>query len=209
MSFTQHHATRHLQLKSRFGRWDAILESTAPAEDLPHARAMWHYARGRALAAKGRVDEADAELARVRAAAARPGGADFRLEFNSSAAILGIASEVLAGHVAAARKDFPRAVAHLREAAKLEDALVYGEPPEWTVPVRQELGVVLLDAGMPPDAETVFRADLAKFPENGWSLNGLARAVRAQGRAAEADAISERFRRTWSSADVQLAEVAR
>lgn len=204
MTFTQHHATRHLQFRTRFSDWDGILASPAPAEDLLHARAMWHYARGRALAARGLTREAEAELARVRSAAARPGAATERLEFNSSGTILGIAAEVLAGHIEAQRKEFPRAIQHLRDAARMEDALVYGEPPEWTVPVRQELGVVLLEANRPREAEEAFREDLRRFPDNGWSLHGLAAALRAQGRTADADNAMERFREAWASADVTL-----
>ncbi|MBD0320298.1 MAG: hypothetical protein ICV87_08190, partial [Gemmatimonadetes bacterium] len=68
MGFLQHYRMRPLQMLVRFGRWDEILNAPAPPEGLPHARAMWHYARGRALAAWGQVREAEAELARVRAA---------------------------------------------------------------------------------------------------------------------------------------------
>jgi tetratricopeptide (TPR) repeat protein len=204
MTFMQHHQTRHLQMRVRFGRWDEILKVPAPPEDLRHARAMWHYARGRALAARGQMQGAEAELARVRALAQHPDVASLRLEFNTSGAVLGIATEVLAGHIASAKGDFPRAIGHLRSAARLEDDMVYGEPPEWTVPVRQELGAVLLTAGRAAEAEQAFREDLKRFPENGWSLHGLARAVRAQNRAAEADAVMERFQRMWASADVPL-----
>jgi tetratricopeptide (TPR) repeat protein len=92
---------------------------------------MWHYARGRALAARGDVAAAEAELAQVHAAAADPGLAEARLEFNAAGAVLGVAIEVLAGHVAAARGDHGGAIAHLREAVRREDELTYGEPPEW------------------------------------------------------------------------------
>lgn len=170
---------------------------------------MWHYARGRALAARGDAAGAEAELARVRAAAQDPAIAGERVEFNPSGAVLGVAAEVLAGYVGAARGDFDGAARHLREAARLEDALVYGEPPEWTVPVRQDLGAVLLQAGRAAEAEQAFREDLARFPENGWSLHGLAQALRAQGRAADADAVTARFRRTWADADVQPAPSGR
>ncbi len=206
MTFLQHHQTKHLQMRVRFGRWDEILKVPAPPEDLRHARAMWHYARGRALAARGEVQGAEAELARLRATAQDPEVASLRLEFNTSGAVLGIATEVLAGHIAAAKEDFPRAIGHLREAARLEDELVYGEPPEWAVPVRQELGTVLLKAGRAPEAEQAFREDLKRFPENGWSLYGLAQALRAQNRAAEADAVMDRFQKMWASADVKLTE---
>lgn len=202
MTFLQHHRTRHLQLRVRFGRWDEILAVPAPPEDLPHARAMWHYARGRALAARGEGSAAESELAKVRAAAEDPELAPLRLEFNTAGVVLGIAAEVLAGHIAAARNDFTGAVEHLREAVRMEDALVYGEPPDWTVPVRQDLGPILLAAGRAAEAEAVFREDLERFPDNGWSLAGLAQAMKAQGRVAEASAVAARFQLAWQTADV-------
>ncbi|HEY7708911.1 MAG TPA: hypothetical protein VIG57_02640, partial [Candidatus Entotheonella sp.] len=135
MAFLQHHRTRHLQMRVRFGRWDELLNVNAPAEDLPHARAIWLYAHGRALAARGHLKAADAALTQLRAIARDPRMMSLRLEFNTSGAVLGIAEEVLAGHIAAAKGDLRRAIDHLREAVRREDALVYGEPPEWTVPV--------------------------------------------------------------------------
>lgn len=205
MTFLQHHQTRQLQMLVRFGRWDEILKAEAPPQDLRHARALWHYTRGRALAARGDIPGAEAELAQLRATAQDPHMDSLRLEFNTSGAVLKIATQVLAGHIAARQEDFSRAIDHLREAARLEDGLIYGEPPEWTVPVRQELGLVLLEAGRTEEAEQAFREDLKRFPENGWSLHGLARVLRAQNRIKEADAVMERFRKIWAGADMQLA----
>jgi predicted Zn-dependent protease len=123
-----------------------------------------------------------------------------QLEFNTSGAVLGIAGEVLAGHIAAAKGDLTRAIDRLQEAARREDALVYGEPPEWTVPVRQELGPLLLKAGRPDEAERVFREDLKRFPQNLWSQQGLAEALRSLNRGTEAEAIIERVRAIRASA---------
>ncbi|WP_349569304.1 tetratricopeptide repeat protein [Azotobacter salinestris] len=209
MTFLQHHQTRQLQMLVRFGRWDEILQAEAPPQDLPHASALWHYARGRALAARGDVPGAEAELAQLRATAQDPRMDSLRLEFNTSGAILKIATEVLAGHIAARKADFPGAIDHLRAAVRLEDGLVYGEPPEWTVPVRQDLGSVLLAAGRNEEAEQAYREDLKRFPENGWSLHGLAQTLRTQNRSQEADAVMERFRKVWAGADMQLAAAAR
>jgi len=208
MTFLQHHDTRYLQMQVRFARWQAILEAPAPAEDLRHARAMWQYARGRALAARRSIAEAEEALNQVRTTAATPEVASLRLEFNTSGAILGIAGEVLAGHIAEAKGDKSAAFAHLREAARLEDALTYGEPPEWSVPVRQELGMMLLRADRAREAEQVFREDLKRFPDNGWSLRGLALALRRQGRSDEADRMESRFRKVWTSADVEAPAVS-
>lgn len=204
MTFVQHHQTRHLQLKVRFSHWNDILETPKPPADLLHARAMWHYAQGRALAARGDTKRAAEHLARVTAAAQNPQLASQRLEFNTAGTVLAIAAKVLSGHIALAERNYERAIGQLREAARLEDALVYGEPPEWTVPVRQELGVALLAAGRYAEAEQAFREDLKRFPENGWSLHGLAQSLRAQNRRADAQAVTERFEKIWASADVRL-----
>lgn len=205
MTFLQHHMTRHLQMDVRFARWDELLAVPAPPSDLPHARGMWHYARGRALVAQGDADAARDELAALQAIAQDPRMAELRMEFNSSGAVLAIASQVLEGQIAAGQGRPQEAVERLREAARLEDALTYGEPPEWTVPVRQDLGSVLLESGQYEAAEQAFREDLRRFPDNGWSLHGLERSLQAQQRGEEADEVRQRLERIWSGADVSLA----
>lgn len=204
MTFLQHHDTRYLQMLVRFARWQDILEAPAPGDDLAYARAMWQYARGRALVATGKIKEAEEALHQVRATAENADIASLRLEFNTSGAILRIATEVLAGHVAEAKGDAGAAITHLREGARFEDALTYGEPPEWSVPVRQELGMILLRADQATHAEQVFRQDLKRFPDNGWSLRGLELALRRQGRTDEADRVKAKFNTVWSSADIDV-----
>jgi Flp pilus assembly protein TadD len=147
--------------------------------------------------------EAGKELARLQAIARDSAVAPLRLDFNTSGQVLGIAAEVLAGHVAHARGDDTTAIRHLRTAARLEDELTYGEPPDWTVPVRQELGVILLRAGHAAEAEDVFREDLRRFPENGWSLHGLSLALRNQGKKVEAAQVERRFEAKWNGADTE------
>ncbi len=182
MTFLQHHQTRNLQMRVRFSRWDELLSAEGPVQDLPHARAIWLYAHGRALAARGHIKAADAALVQLRAIAQNPKVMSLRVEFNTAGAVLGIAVEVLAGHIAAAKGDLPGAITHLREAVRREDTLVYGEPPEWTVPVREELGMLLLKAGRAVEAELVFREDLKRFPKNSWSQQGLSDALRLSNR---------------------------
>lgn len=203
MTFTQHHHTRHLQMKVRFSRWTDIMKTPAPGAELSHAQAMWHYARGRALAAQGNVRAAETELKSLRAVAQNPEVAKLRLEFNTSGQVLSIASDVLAGHIAAAKGDYQAAASDLRKAARQEDELTYGEPPEWSVPVRQELGLVLLKAGRAADAERAFREDLKRFPENVWSLQGVAKALHAQRRTSEAEQVSKRLQQVWTMAGVK------
>lgn len=202
MDFLQHWSIRPLLVRIRFARWEELLEQPAPPESRPHALGVWHYARGRALAATGDAAGAARELEALRAILAGEGLADLKMEFNQSGDLLAIAERVLAGWTDAAAGRFDAAVASLEEAVRREDALLYGEPPEWTVPTRQDLGSVLMLVGRPIEAEAVFRSDLAKFPDNGWSLAGLASALRAQGRGDEAEPVEADLQRVWETADV-------
>src|SRR5450755_2783585 len=45
----------------RFHKWDAILAMKAPAAEMKTATGFWHFARGMALAGKGKISEAEAE----------------------------------------------------------------------------------------------------------------------------------------------------
>jgi Flp pilus assembly protein TadD len=126
-----------------------------------------------------------------------------RMEFNAAADLLAIGERVLTGWTEAAAENMERAVAAMEEATAHEDALLYGEPPEWSIPTRQDLGAVLLFAGRAAEAEEAFRADLEKFPENGWSLQGLAVSLRRQRREAEAASVEAELDRVWETADVE------
>jgi tetratricopeptide (TPR) repeat protein len=188
----------------RFGRWDDVLAEEAPPRNMPIANALWRYTRAVSLTALGRRAEADAEREEYgRAAAAVPAAATFGN--NPAPLLLGIATRTLDGERAARKDDFDTAVRLLREAAAIEDTLRYDEPPDWIQPVRHTLGAVLLRAGRAADAEAVYRDDLVRYPENGWSLWGLERALRLQKKDAEADAVRKRFDAIWSGADVTIA----
>ena len=206
MTVLQNHLSRALQFRVWFGRWDEILATPEFPDAAPYARAIRHFARGRAFAARGDVSAAVAELAALRSAAADASLQGVPIEFNPATAVLEIAANVLEGHIAATRGDHDVAIDRLKTAVAGEDALVYGEPPEWTVPVRQELGDVLLAAGRAAEAEQAFRQDLQRFPANGWSLDGLRRSLEAQGRDAEAAAVRRQFEQSWRTADVEVSE---
>jgi len=194
----------HYYALTRFGKWDEMLSQPAPPAGSPFLEGMWHYARGLAFVAKGRLAEAERSLAEVRRISADKALQIPLFSPNTAAAVLGIAPEVLAGEIAAARKDYDRAVSHLERAVRLEDGLVYTEPAEWHYPPRHALGAVLLEAGRPAEAETVYWEDLKRNPENGWALRGLVEALRAQGKQDEARLADERLKKAWARADVTL-----
>jgi tetratricopeptide (TPR) repeat protein len=186
----------------RFGKWDEILAEPAPPAGMPLAKTLWHFTRTAALSSLGRLPEAEAER-NLLAAAARAIPEEAAFGNNSSRDLAAIAILVADGEIAAQKNDLSTAIAKLREAAGLEDQLRYDEPPDWIQPVRHTLGAVLLRAGEPVEAEKVYREDLTKFPENGWSLLGLRDALQQQGRATEARKMDGRLAKAWAAADVR------
>jgi tetratricopeptide (TPR) repeat protein len=180
-----------------------MLAETAPPASQRYVSGMWHYARGMALASKGRAEEARVASDSLEAIAAATDPA-FMVDINSAKALLELAGEVLTARLAQTAGRTDEARVHLERAVAREDGLRYSEPPAWYQPVRQLLGQALLDANRPADAERVFREDLTHYPENGWSLHGLERALTMQGRTDEARAVGERFARAWARADVEL-----
>jgi predicted Zn-dependent protease len=187
---------------TRFGKWDEMLREPAPPTFSPYATGIWHYGRGIAFVAKGQLDSAEQELAKIKETLNDKTLDQPLFSPNTGRAVLSIAPEVLAGEIAAAKKDYDAAIAHLARAVRLEDALVYTEPSEWHYPPRQALAAVLLEAGRPGEAETVYWEDLKRNRNNGWSLFGLAQALRAQKKNDEAARVEARFKKSWERADV-------
>ena len=194
-----------LHAEIRFGHWQEIFAEPAPPATLHYPTGIWHYARGVAYAMQGNLNNADAELAELQKLVADPAMAAVMVDSgNTAAPMLQIASRVLAGEIAARRGATDAAVSYFTQAAEFEDQLAYVEPPSSPIPVRQQFGAFLMAIGRASDAEAAYRADLVRFPENGWSLYGLAASLRAQGKTAEADAVQARFKRAWSLSDVTL-----
>ncbi|MBI3774870.1 MAG: hypothetical protein HY273_04830 [Gammaproteobacteria bacterium] len=187
----------------RFGKWDDILQEPEPAAGLNFSKGIWHFARGLAYSAKN-----DAEKARAEAAVLTKITADQPPEhtagFNSSKTLLGIAGNVLTADIEQHAGNADAAIKLLQQASVVEDGLIYDEPPDWFQPVRQRLGATLLAAGKAADAEKVYLDDLARNPENGWSLYGLKLSLEAQKKTKELAAVEQRFKKAWSGADVTL-----
>jgi hypothetical protein len=185
----------------RFNRWDDVLAAKLPDEKRPVSRAMWQFARTFACLAQGKVEEADRErrefLERKKAV---PKDAKVS-DVNTAEDVLGIAEAVLDAKLALARDDRPRALELLRQAVKREDALNYGEPPDWMLPVRETLGAVLLVGGNAAEAEKVFRAGLVQHRRSGRCLLGLRESLAAQKKEYAARLVDQEFRVAWQNAD--------
>src|SRR5262249_31511903 len=162
--------------------------------------AIWHCARGLALLRLGRAPEATREANALDKIVQDPGVEKLELPNFPGATLMRLARVVLAAEVAGGDADARRR--GLEEAVALQDKVPYMEPAFWYFPTRQLLGAALVDARKFAEAEQVYRDDLKRHPENGWSLFGLLQGLRAQGKPS-AD-IETRFREAWKHADVTL-----
>ena len=187
----------------RFARWDEILAEPEPYEPFAFARAIWHYGRGVAHAALGDAEAALIELAAIEALEPQVDEI-FMGNVYPARDLLEIAKSLLRGEMAYRDGDAANAVLAFEEAVTLQDALPYTEPPFWYYPTRQSLGAALLASDRLAEAQAVFEADLEQHPMNGWSMFGLAEALRRQGDESGAKQVTARFETVWQFADVEL-----
>ena len=191
-------------IQTRFSDWDAILKTPAPDGKLLTTTALWHFARGMASAAIGKLEDAASESQAL--VVAKQGiSTEATIGFSPASRILDIASKVLNAKIAREKHDYESAILLLEKAVALEDTLDYVEPPDWYFPTRESLGSVLLAKGDYAQAEKVFRADLEKYPHNGRSLFGLQASLQALGKDKAAQLVKAELETAWKGDDKQLA----
>jgi tetratricopeptide (TPR) repeat protein len=190
----------------RFRKWDEILKMPQPSADMKVTTVFWHFARGMALAAKGKVNDAQAEYQAVADAEKNtPEDQVFAMPVNNKAKdVLKIARAVLGAKIALAKKDNAGAIALLQTAVATQDTLKYSEPEDWFFPVRESLGAALLMNGDSAGAEKVFRQDLDSHPRSPRSLFGLQQALKAQGKEYDAAFVQKQLKASWKTPSTPL-----
>ncbi len=186
----------------RFGEWEKILDEPEPDDYRHVSRALWRYARSIALSNLGRIEEAEAEIERFEQEV-RQVPEYWEISFNPAHDVMDVARLMAQGELAFHDGRPEEAFALLREAAELEDALAYAEPPAWMQPVRRALGALLLAQGELDDAQTVYERDLDRHPNNAWALLGLWQALASAGETEEAEAMESDLSAAWARADVE------
>ncbi|OEK08704.1 hypothetical protein A8C32_00020 [Flavivirga aquatica] len=205
LHFLQNFAATPLLAYTRFGKWNDILTMPTPNKDIKHLKLIWHYARGIAFIRKNNLKEAKEELEAIEVLISDP-----ELEtliatgFDTETTIAKLAYEVVAGELASAKGDLDSAINHFEKAVIIEDGLIYTEPSAWHIPTRQNLGAVLLKAKKHEAAEKIYKEDLEVLRQNGWSLIGLYKSLKAQGKEQEAKAIKNEFDMAWKDADIKI-----
>jgi tetratricopeptide (TPR) repeat protein len=194
-----------MEVMMRFGKWDDILAEPENYPDyMPFARAFHHGARAIAFAAKGDTENAR-KMQTIFRELVQHVPKETAVSNNTAESIIAVANHMIEGELLIAEGKLDPGLEELRAALTLEDALKYDEPPSWMIPLRHTIGANLMHAGRFAEAEQVYRDDLKRLPENGWSLLGLSQALAAQQKhGTELEATRARFNKVWAKADVKI-----
>ena len=194
-----------MEVMMRFGKWDEILAEPENYPDyMPFARAFHHGARAIAFAAKNDTANARKEQAIFRELVQHVPN-ETAVSNNTAESIIALANHMIEGELLIAEGKLDPGLDELHTALALEDALKYDEPPSWMIPLRHTIGANLMAAGRFAEAEQIYRDDLKRLPENGWSLLGLCQALAAQQTGCvELEATRARFNKVWAKADVKI-----
>lgn len=182
---------------SQFAAPGQVLAMKEPDKRLPYVAAMRHYARATAYANlhnKVGFDREIAALATVRQSDVLKPMIDQGVPATD---LLMLAETVAKARFASSSGRLNDAIKMYRDAIEVEAKIPYMEPPYWYYPVHQSLGAALYRAGKYQEAQEAFTAALARYPNNGWALYGLAASERALGNKARAAATQAALSRAW------------
>ena len=190
----------------RLERWDALLAEPMPDGERGMAQALGAQAQGSAQARLGRIADAKQTLASADAAAAKVHAAHAGDEFFDRALrdMATAAASRLRAEIALAEKRGDDALAEQARAVSASKRADQSEPPMMAAGATLALADMQLALGRTADAEATYRAELKERPDSGWALQGLARALAAQSKSAEAVSMRERGERAWAQADAVL-----
>jgi tetratricopeptide (TPR) repeat protein len=196
-------AASAILIDARFAKWKEV--TTAAASNAgPMSNVLDHFARGVAFARLGDTAKAEKERSAFEAAKKQltddPG-----FYQNSPKDVARVATAILDGRIAEAKKDRDKALRSYRQAVTAEDALNYDEPPDWYAPTRETLGGALLRFGQAAEAEKVFRADLEVNKNNPRSIFGLMKALEAQKKDAAKTAAA--FKENWRGGSLKVEDL--
>ncbi len=183
---------------------EAVLALTAKPHPLAFVDAMRHYARAVASAEAGNMEGFEQELDALQTRSDDASVLEMEANGFPAPLIIRLAGEVAQGRRSMAEKRYRDAIHHFEQAAEMQRAIPYNEPPFWYYPVSQSLGAAHYTAGNFDEARAAFRAALFDAPNSALALYGLKETERRLGNRADFLAAQRAFERVWRGEDAWL-----
>ena len=184
LEFSGAYALAAIPTRYAFERNDWAAAATLPIPELPHwssfpfMEALIEYGHALGRAHTGDLDGARKAIARMQQL--RDATRDSKFDYFKSH--LDLQMQAASAWVAAAEGKKNEAVDILRRAADSEDILgKHPVSPGAFVPIREQLGTLLLELGQPKDAQREFEAALKIYPGRFRGLYGAAQAAEKAG----------------------------
>jgi hypothetical protein len=165
----------------RLGKWKSLLDRPAPDTSWVYACILNEFGRGMAFLRRG--DDRAAKIcldSMQKSIQDHPGLMKWVRPTNPPSTGAIIAAGILQGEIEFVRGRQTDAMKTFTLTRAMEDEMIYREPKDWLLPVRQYVGTHLLEMSQPEGAEKTFREDLVHNPGNGWALLGLAKSLESQ-----------------------------
>jgi tetratricopeptide (TPR) repeat protein len=179
--------------RAQFADPASVLAAPEPPDGVSYVTGAWRYARGEAQLrlgnAAGARAEADALANLVQTGdftALNDGGVPAQ-------DILGVYRRLLIGRAYMVERNYPAAIAELRQAVEGQARIPYMEPPYIYYPIRRTLGAAYLLNNQPAIAELEFLQVLIDSPNDAHAHWGLSQARRMRGDRVGADAARRMF----------------
>jgi len=188
----------------RFEKWDDILAMQKPDEKYIYGNVLYHFGRGMALAGKGNFNDASKEASMVGMLMKNETLKIPMSPFSSASEGAEVALGMLKGFIALKQKNTKKAIEDFKKAATHEWEMVYNEPRDWLLNPYQYLGTAYMADKNYKMAEEAFKKDLSRNAKNVWSLNGLEKSLRSQGKKREALAVKRELKKASAKADVVI-----
>lgn len=182
---------------ARFADPADVLKLPPPDSNAPFLVAMHAYARGEALTKLGRLDDANAEAARIfdlREKADLSPLTDNNIPAHD---IMKLAGLTVQARTAQAAGDLSSAIETMEEAVATQSAIAYTEPPYWYYPAKQTLAAMVLADGHAARAEHLFLEALVASPNNGALYFGLSETYAITGDKAAKKFALEMMKDAW------------
>ena len=165
----------------RLGKWKSLLDRSAPDTSWAYAWILHEFGRGMAFLRRGDDQAAKTCLDSIQKSIKdHPGLMKWVRPTNPPSTGAIIAAGILQGEIEFARGRQTDAMETFTRTRAIEDEMIYREPKDWMLPVRQYVGTHLLEMRQAEGAEKTFREDLVHNPGNGWALLGLAKSLASQ-----------------------------